>query len=359
MNKDFLKKLLAVKTPSGYEGNAKDVIIDEMKKADVPYAYVFDDAVGNLCLSIEPRYANSHTFDGENTIMLSGHIDEIALQVQNIDDKGFIHFIKDGGIDPKVILGTTVTILTQTGEVKGVIGKQPIHVEWHDKDKKDKVTEIKDMKIDVGAESKDEVLSMGICVGDPITIDDIPLELGKNRFCGRGLDDKVGVFVAFEAMKKLAEIGLHNTKVYAVACTQEETSASGAVSATVKIDPKYSIDYDVTFATDYDYVSPNEWGDIKLGKGGAIAYGPDSNMKFAKLVKGVCEDKKIPYQEFSLGSGGTDTVYIKQSSTNANTLLLSIPNRNMHTQVEVCDYRDIQSLIDMTVETVLKIDKEN
>ena len=356
MDKEFLKQLLSTKTPSGHETNARNIIYNHLKSSGVPFKYVFDDNAKNFCVSVE----NKRGVVGARCIMLSGHIDEIALQVQYIDDKGFVHFITDGGIDRKVLLGATVTILTDKGEVKGIIGKKPIHIEYDEEGEKDKATKIKDMKIDVGAESKDEAtVDMGISVGDYITIDDMPMNIGKNRFCGRGLDDKVGVFVAFEVLKELAKIGLNNTEVYAVACTQEETSATGAVVSAAKINPTISIDYDVTFATDDDYVSPNEWGDVKLGKGGAIAYGPDSNKELSKLVKNVCQENKIPYQEFSVGSGGTDTVYIKQSSEDAATMLLSIPNRNMHTQVEVCDYRDLQSLIDMTVQTILKIDRED
>ena len=350
MNTEFLNKLLAAKTPSGHEVNAKNVILNNLNESGTPYKVEFNDKAKNLCVS----YGNENAI---HRIMLSAHIDEIALQVQHIDDKGFIHFITDGGIDKKVLLGATVTILSDKGEINGIIGKKPIHVEYDEKEnEKDKATEIKDMKIDVGAESKAEALEMGISIGDYITIRDIPMQLGLNRFSGRGLDDKVGVYVAFEAFKQLAKLGLKNTEIYAVACTQEETSATGAVVSAAKINPTISIDYDVTFATDDDYVSPNEWGDIKLGKGGAIAYGPDSNKELSKFVKNTCEKDGIPYQEFSVFSGATDTVHIKQSSEDAMTILLSIPNRNMHTQVEVCDYRDLDSLVAMTVNTILRID---
>lgn len=342
MNKTFLKKLLQAPSPSGYEEHATKIVKDYLEECGVKHE--FTDKVGNAAFSVG---------NGNTVIMLSAHIDEIGLQVQHIDDKGFIHFIKDGGTDAKVLPGSTVAIHTTKGIVNGVIGKTPIHIEYHTDDK-DKAIKVKDMKIDIGAETKEEANKL-ISIGDPITICDIPLELGSNRFAGRGLDDKVGVYVMAEVMKQLKNFNLQNVKVYGVTCTQEETSASGAVGAASKINPQYSIDYDVTFATDDDYVSPNEWGDIKLGKGGAIAHGVDSNRKLTRLMKEVCETNKIPYQEFSVGSGGTDTVYIKQSSEDCDTLLLSIPNRNMHTQVEVCDYRDLESLIKMTVSAIIRI----
>lgn len=239
--------------------------------------------------------------------------------------------------------------------VPGIIGKKPIHVEWKADDEKDKTTKIKDMKIDIGAESKEEAMKL-VGIGDPVIIQDIPMELGENRIVGRGLDDKTGVFIVGEVLRKLSKLNLQHVKVYGVACTQEETTASGAIISAANINPAYSIDFDVTFATDDEYVSPCEWGDIKLGKGGAIAHGVDNNRELTNLIKKVCNETGIPYQEFVAPTGGTDTVHIKQASSDCATQLLSIPNRNMHTQVEMCDYRDLQSLIDMTVQTIMEID---
>lgn len=344
INKDFLDALLRAKSPSGDENSATQVFCDYMSGFS---NFEFRDKVGNAAFSVG---------NGETKIMLSGHIDEIALLVQNIDDDGFVHFIKDGGIDDKAILSLPVAIITKKGIINGVIGKSPIHVEWYT-DEKNKTTKVKDMKIDIGAESKEEALEM-VSVGDPIVFIDYPFQMSKNRFTARGLDDKTGVYVTAEVIKRLSTMKLNNVKVFGVACTQEETSESGAAIAASRIDPQYSIDYDVTFATDDKCVDPNEWGDIKLGKGGAICYSPDCNRGFADLVKGVCEDNKIPYQAFSKDSGGTNTVFIKQCSSDCETLLLSIPNRNMHTPVEVCDYRDLESLVDMTVAAIVKIDSD-
>ena len=351
MNKTFLKNILSAYSPSGYEKNATSEFEDYMNSLECKHE--FSDKVGNVCYSVG---------DGEISIMLSAHVDEIALQVQNIDENGFIHFVKNGGVDPKVLLGSTVMIMSSVtnNPVPGVIGKKPIHVEYHEEDEKNKATKIKDMKIDIGVETKDEAASL-VGIGDPIIIKDIPMELGKNRFVGRGLDDKVGVFIVAEVMKQLSMLGtrLSKIKVYGVACTQEETTASGAIISASNINPQYSIDFDVTFATDDDYVSPNEWGNIKLGKGGAIAHGVNNNQNFTKLITNTCKELNIPYQEFVAPSGGTDTIYIKQSSSDCATQLLSIPNRNMHTQVEMCDYRDLQSLIDMTVATIIRINDLN
>jgi len=338
MNKDFLKELLTLVSPSGYEGSASEVFKERMNKFAT---LVTQDAAGNTIFMMGNPNATPK-------LMLSAHIDEIALQIQYIDDKGFLHFVADGGVDKKVLPGSHVKIFTSNGIINGVIGKAPIHVEYYTDDK-DKAIKIKDLKIDIGAETKEEAAAM-VSIGDVALVQAAPIDLGANRIAGRGLDDKSGIFVICEVAERLSKANLDNICVYFVACTQEETTATGAIVAAANIDPTYSIDFDVTFATDDDYVSPNEWGDIKLGKGGAIAHGVNNCL--TKLIKQVCKDNEIPFQEFVAPDDGTNTLYIRQSSSNCLTQLLSIPNRNMHTQAEVCDYRDLQSLIDMTSMTV-------
>ena len=158
-------------------------------------------------------------------------------------------------------------------------------------------------------------------------------------------------------LKRLSDYELKNLKVYGVACTQEEVGGHGATIAAKRINPKYSIDYDVTFATDDDCVSSKEWGDIKIGKGGCIAYGPDKNKDMCDAMKDICEKNKIPYQTFAVGAGMTNTLKIKIASDDCKTMLLSIPERNMHTPVEVCSLDDLVSLIDMTVAYIINLDK--
>jgi endoglucanase len=350
MKKSLLINLLATHSPSGYEMASTEVFSTYLKGEGLDFE--FRDEIGNCAYAVGK---------GNVPFMLSGHIDQVGLQVQHVDDKGFIHFITDGGVDPKTLPGAHVAILSKDCEVDGVIGKTPIHIEFRSDDK-DKALKVKDLKIDIGATSKEEALSF-IQIGNPIAIKHPIVFIGRNRLASGGIDDKIGVYITAEVMAKLMEDERNGSplkclRVYGVACTQEEVGGNGATIAAKRINPKYSIDYDVTFATDDDCVSPNEWGDIKLGKGGAIAHGVDSNKHLTKLFKDVCEENKISYQEFSVGSGGTDTVWIKQSSTDCETLLLSIPNRNMHTQVEVCDFRDLESLIEMTVAAIVKINNE-
>jgi len=348
----LLYGLLSAPSPSGYEKKASDVFADFCKKTGLKHE--FTDSIGNVAFSVG---------EGKIPFMVSGHIDEIAMQVQHIDDNGFIHFIKDGGIDPKTLVGRNVVICSNHNinhTIPGVIGKTPIHVEFHT-DGKDKVTKIKNLKIDVGASNKQEAIDMGIEVGQPIVFDKMLRELGKNRISACGIDDKIGVYITgkvLETLKKMEKTNpLKGLLVYGVACTQEEVGGYGASLAAKRINPKYSIDYDVTFATDDDNVDKNEWGDIKLGGGGCIAYGPDKNIEMCNLMSDICKKCNINYQPFSVGAGATNTCKIKMAADDCKTLLLSVPERNMHTPVEVCDLRDVESLVSMTVNFIYELDR--
>lgn len=348
MNKEFLKLLLSTHTPNGFE---KEGIFVFGEYLDSCTNYEFSDNINNYGVSVG---------NGDINVMLSAHIDEIALRVQYIDDDGFIYFIMNGGVDQKVLLGSRVTILTRKNGfignfINGVIGKTPTHIEYYSENK-DKVTKITDMKIDCGFSSKEEAIASGISIGNHIIINGEYSELGMNRFSSRGCDDKVGVFIVAEVMKLLSKHTLNKIKVWGVCCTQEETTASGAIASAQRIDPQYSIDLDVTFATDDGYVEKKEYGDVKLGKGGCIVHSPDCNEDFVDLTKEVFQTNNIPFQEFSLDGCMTNTNPIKQSSSDCKNVLLSIPLRNMHTQVEVCDFRDLDSLIQGIYHTILKIE---
>ena len=226
MDKSFLKALLTAPSPSGYEGSASNEFYDQMHRVAT---IVKRDNAGNTVFVMGNPEAKAK-------IMLSAHIDEISLQIQNIDDKGFLHFVKNGGIDQKVLPGSQVKIFSARGVVDGVIGKTPMHLEKGEE--RGKVLELKDLKIDIGAETREEAASR-VSIGDVAVVHCDPIDLTPNRIAGRGLDDKAGIFVIAEVAAMLAKEDLSNICVYFVACTQEETTATGAVVAAAGIDPTY------------------------------------------------------------------------------------------------------------------------
>lgn len=347
--KKFLFDLLGASSPSGYETLASNVFTNFC--GELGMKHEFTDSIGNVAFSVG---------NGKVPFMISGHIDEVGLQVQHIDKDGFIYFIKDGGSDPKIMPGSSVEILTNSGtsSIYGIIGKSPIHIEYHTENK-DKAIKMKNLKIDIGARSKEEAMKY-VSIGDPIVFVHPIFELLSNRIATGSIDDKVGVYVTAMVLNKFKECEetkpLKNIKLYGVACTQEEVGGNGATIASKRINPAYSIDYDVTFATDDGCVSEKEWGDIKIGEGGCIAYGPDKNREMCDLMKKVCEKIGLKHQPFSVGAGMTNTLKIKMAADDCKTLLLSIPERNMHTPVEVCSFDDLESLVNMTYYFIREID---
>lgn len=336
MDKDFLKKLMSTNSPSGYEDEAVKVFNEYCKSLGAKHE--FTDFMGNSCYSIGT---------GNTKVMISAHIDELGYQVQNITEDGMIQFVRLGGIDKKTLPGSIVYF--PRTDIIGVIGKKPIHLE--ESEERGKVEQLKDLLVDIGAENKEDAEKI-VKIGDfflPQTGNSIQ-DLGKNKFTCKGLDDKIGVYIVSQILEKLISVDSIKEKYtfYFVANTQEEVGLRGATVTSKRINPDISIDLDVTFATDEGRgISIAEEGNVKLGNGPVIQHGPDKNKKLNAFLENIAERFKVPYQSICSGAGGTNTAAIQEGSLNCMTTLISIPLRNMHTPVEVCDYRDIKNTIDL------------
>ena len=343
-NKEFFKNLLNASSPSGYEEEATRVFNSYCSTFG---NFEFVDSIGNSVFSIGA---------GERRVLISGHIDTpLGLQIQYINDSGLVHFITLGGIDRKVLPGARVEILTKNGKIPGIISKKPIHVESDDE--YDSVLKIKELSIDIGAENKEEAEKI-VDIGDPVIIlPDPMIEFGKNRIVSGGLDDKVSVYIIAEVLKRLSE-GEYITgkKVYFAACTQEELGLRGSKVLANRLDPDISIDLDVTFATDTYGIEKEIYGDIALGKGPVIQFGPANNKKLIELAKSIANKNNIPVQYAVTKPGGTNTDSFQMHSKNCSTLLISIPQRGMHVgSSEMCDWRDINGAIDLITEIILNL----
>lgn len=346
-NTSFLSKLTSVASPSGFETEATKVFKEEVGSFLTPICKN-EDKFGNVWY-----YHGS----GDKTILLSAHIDEVFAVVTNITEDGMICIGPGGGIDKKDLPASQVTFLRDNGtRIDGVVIKNPIHIEYRE-ETQDKVLKFEDLRVDIGCESKDEVLSRGIHPGTQVVY---PREgnfnFGKNRMYSVGLDDKIGVFTATEIFRNLVNSKDKNWKdeytVVLLAATQEEVGCRGVCVAARKINPDISIDFDVTFATDGDMgVSKVKYGDITLGKGPVISYGPEKSRRLNAILK---ESANGFYQEEAGGrAGGTNTDNIQRFSEDCETTLVSIPNRSMHTRVETCDWRDVQGAVEMVANAII------
>lgn len=356
-NKEFLRELLDTPSPSGYERLGGIEVFKKFCRGINRAVEKFTDTMGNCAFYVGPE-------NPETTIMISGHIDEIGLQVSMITEEGMLNVVSLGGIDKKCLLGQEVEVISSSGKIiPGIIGKKPIHIEYGEDDYYDRsLIKIKDVLVDIGECDKKSVESL-VHIGDPIVIKrNSNLEFGSsgNRIMSKGLDDKIGVYITALVLKKLSEnrdnLILGNCGVWCVANTQEEVGLRGAMRSAKIINPKYSIDIDVTFSTDEGRGIEKEiYGDIKLGNGPVIMHGPDKSVMLNRIIRDVCEDNKIPYQESVSGAGGTNTAAIQEFSYDTETTHIGIPLRNMHTPVEICSWNDVDSSIDLIYSTIKKL----
>ena len=169
----------------------------------------------------------------------------------------------------------------------------------------------------------------------------------------KGMDDKIGAFVVAEAMRELKK---RNVKVgvYCVGAVQEELGLRGATTSAFGINPNVGIAVDDGFATDLPDIEKKILGDIKLGGGPELSRNADNNIVLLNRMCETAKKKKIPFQMTTghRASGGTDTATIQLSRDGVATALVSIPNRYMHSPVEICDLRDVKGAIELIVETV-------
>ncbi|HZY58090.1 MAG TPA: M42 family metallopeptidase [Rubrobacteraceae bacterium] len=326
---EFLKKLLSTPGPSGNEEAAASVWRTEAEK----FAEVRGDRMGNSFATLNGG--------GTPKVMLSGHIDEIGLMITHIDDEGLLRFQGVGGWDPQVLVGQRVLIQTRNGEVPGVIGKKAIHL--MESEERKKVSEIKNLWIDIGARDGDEAKEK-VRVGDVGVIDQELLELPNERIASRSLDNRMGAFVVLEALRLLSEENGLDAEVVAVASVQEEIGLYGARGAAFGLDPDAAIAVDVTHATDTPSVSKNEHGDHALGSGPVITRATNLSPIVTDGLITAAEEEGIAYTlEADSRFTSTDADAIQFTRAGIATGLVSIPNRYMHSPNEIVALEDLEN----------------
>jgi endoglucanase len=249
--------------------------------------------------------------------------------------------------------GAEVEVLSKNGPVPGVIGKKPIHLLTPKE--RDAAIELKDLWIDIGAEDRKDAERL-VTVGDPVAYKRDFALLGKHRVMSKGLDDKIGAFVVAEVLRTLASKKL-GVAVFAVGTVQEELGLRGAATSAFGIAPDVGIAVDVGFATDVPDVDKKTLGEAKLGGGPMLERNADNNPVLGRLIRSTAKKLKIKVQEQAgfRASGGTDTARVQLTRSGVATALVSVPNRYMHTQVEMCDLRDVENAVKLIAGTVAAI----
>jgi putative aminopeptidase FrvX len=330
---ELLEKLLRTGAPSGYEGPAAEVW-----REAASFATLSGDGLGSSVARI-----------GEEGPLLAvvGHIDEIGLVVTHIDEKGFLYFSPIGGWDPQILVGQRVELRGRNGLVPGVVGRKPIHL--LEPEQRKKVVELKGLHIDIGAADRDQASEL-VRVGDPAVIAAEPVALAGDRLISRSMDNRLGSYVALEALRRFSERESRGASFAAVAAVQEEIGLFGARTSTFELRPDLAIAVDVTHATDAPGVDEKEVGSHPLGSGPVIGRGSTLSPKMFELLVEAAEEAGIEYSVGASGRGtSTDADMIQISRSGVPTGLVSIPLRYMHSPVELVDLGDLEATVELVV----------
>ncbi|MGI8315713.1 M20/M25/M40 family metallo-hydrolase [Halobacillus mangrovi] len=332
---NFLLELLHTPSPSSMEMEIQKRWIKEMDSfADE----IRTDHAGNAIAVLNP--------EADFKILLAGHCDEIALVVNRIDDEGFLHFDKMGGINPKAAVGMKVTVLGYGRTLTGVIG---VNAQHHGGLKGD--FGLEELFIDCGAKSKQEIEEF-VQIGDLAVYKREPEVMMDRYISGRGLDNRTGQFIVGEVLRKLAEKDL-NVGVYAASTVNEETNMGGAFFAAAGVEPTMAIACDVTFATDYPGVNKRKHGDVRLEGGPVLAKGAPINRKINQLLENTAKSLTMDVQyELTPRMTGTDADKMRLTGKGVPVSLVSLPLRYMHSPVETVSIKDIEQEIDLLVEMI-------
>ena len=328
MNETFLTNLLSSISVSGYEEPVQEVVEAEMKN----YAdEIRRDEMQNLTCVLNP--------DSDVRIMLSAHADEIGLMISNIREDGRLQVIDRGGIVPATYPGRQVRIKTKNGEVYGA-------VEAYRSLFKDENLGTKQFLIDIGAKDKEDALNY-VSLGDPIVPDTPIRKLANGKFTARALDDRLGVYIIMEALKRSKELGC-KVGIYAASTTGEETTKTGAYWTSARIQPTMAIVVDVTYTSDCSGMDPAEMGTVCLGEGPVLCNSPIVVKALNEKMEECAKKAGISVQrEAASRLSYTDGDQIHFSNQGVPMVLVSIPLRYMHMPAEVADEKDVEGCIEL------------
>jgi len=344
MNKDsyaFLKNLMQQPSPSGFEVPAQKVIRQRMKMfADRVSTDVHGNAIGVLNEQAKMK------------VMLAGHVDEIGFMITHVDGNGYLYFAMIGGCDPVVLVGQRVSIMTAGGTVRGVVGRKPIHL--LDPSERAKEVKVEDLWIDIGAKDKKDALK-AVAIGDPVVIVPDFIELRNDLVSSRAFDDRMGAWLAVEILRVLSG-KKPKVAVYAVSTVQEELGLRGAITSAYNIKPDVGIALEVGFSSDFPAGDPKRTGEISLGKGPILHAGANINPVIGKKLCDAARKKGIKYQmQAEPRATGTDANAMQLVRGGSAAALVSVPNRYMHTPVEVISLKDLDATVSLVVETILSL----
>ena len=339
----FLEQYLNNASPTGFESEGQKLWLDYIKPYVDDY---FIDTYGTVVGVINPK--------AKYKVVIEAHADEISWFVHYITKDGFIYLRRNGGSDHQIAPSKRVNIHTDKGIVDAVFGWPAIHTRHGGEEKSPKLDNI---FLDCGCTTKEEVEKLGVHVGCVVTYKDEFMILNDTFYVGRALDNRVGGFMIAEVARLLKE----NKKklpfgLYITNSVQEEVGLRGAQMITERIKPDVAIVTDVCHDTQTPMINKIKQGDLFCGKGPVLTYGPAVQNNLLNLIIDTADKNKIPFQRAAASRAtGTDTDAFAYSTGGVASALISLPLRYMHTTVESVHKDDVENVIKLIYNALLKI----
>jgi len=341
----FLKELTKAPGVPGYESQVRAL----MRRYLEPVATIEQDRIGSI---IGKRVGQAES----PRVMLVGHMDEIGFMVRHVIKEGFVKFEPLGGWWDQVLLGQRVTIKTSKGDVTGVIGAKPPHLLPQDERKK--VVEKKDMYIDIGATSAEEVAEAGVRVGDPIIpVSEFTVLANPKTYMAKAFDNRVGCALAVQALERLTE-DQHPNTVYAVGTVMEEVGLRGAKTTAHVVNPDVAIILEVDICGDVPGIEEEE-SSVKLAAGPTLLVFDRRmipNLKLRDLIIATAEELGILLQLSAMAGGATDGGVIHLHNEGVPTAVIGVPTRHIHSHSAILHRDDYDRALDLIVAVVKKLD---
>jgi endoglucanase len=333
----LLKKLTETPGVTGYEDAVRAIVKTELARyCDT----VTTDSMGNVIGLKKAKFPKGAKRPKKvRRVMLAAHMDEIGFIVRHVDEKtGFLRIQPLGGFDAKTLIAKRVMVHGRK-KCRGVIGTKPVHI-MSDEEKK-KLPSLDDLFVDLGLPAK--AVKKNVAVGDMVSLEQTFLDLG-DAVTAKALDDRVGVYVMLEALRRMKKCSVD---IYAVGSVQEEVGLRGALVSAFGVEPDIGIALDITIACDLPGVGEAKQV-TRMGQGVAIKIMDSASISNPKLVKRfrkLAADRGIKHQMEILPRGGTDGGAMQRARGGAAVITLSIPTRYAHSVVEMASKKDIEAAI--------------
>jgi putative aminopeptidase FrvX len=339
----FLEQYINNASPTGFETSGQKMWLDYVRPFIDEY---ITDTYGTVVGVINP--------EAKYKVVIEAHADEISWFVNYITKDGYIYLKKNGGSDHAIAPSMRVNIHTDKGIVKGVFGWPAIHVRDNENDKP---PSMKNIFLDLGCDTKEEVEALGVHVGSVATFEDEFITLNDRFYLGRALDNRIGGYMIAEVARKLKE---NNIKLpfglYIVNAVQEEIGLRGAEMIAHRIKPDIAIVTDVCHDTQSPMYDKKTSGDLSCGKGPVLTYGPAVQNNLLNMVIEVANKNEIVFQRASAyRATGTDTDAFAYSNAGVASALISLPLKYMHTTVEMVHKNDVESIVKLMYEFLIQL----